>query len=151
MTEWLHFHFSLSCIGEGNGNPLQCSCLENPGVGGAWWASVYGVAQSWTWLKWLSNHLPKKWTFSIIILGYQESLFALRKQSPCHCELSDFSFSKSVMEFELCLTTEMSVGCLLIQLKPSSKQIQTILKRNYPISNCLLNFCTWLSHRHLKV
>ena len=45
-TEQLHFHFSLSCIGEGNGNPLQCSCLENPRDGGAWWAAIYGVAQS---------------------------------------------------------------------------------------------------------
>ena len=48
MTEQLLFHFSLSCIGEGNGNPLQCSCLENPSDGGAWWAAVYGVAQSRT-------------------------------------------------------------------------------------------------------
>ena len=48
-------HFSLSCIGERNGNPLQCSCLENPREGGAWWTVVYGVAQSWTWLKWLSS------------------------------------------------------------------------------------------------
>ena len=55
MTEWLHFHFSLSCIGEGNGNPLQCSWLENPRDGGAWWAAVYGVEQSWTRLKWLSS------------------------------------------------------------------------------------------------
>ena len=55
MTERLHFHFSLSCIGEGNGNPLQCSCLENPRVGGAWWAAVYGVTQSRTQLKWLSS------------------------------------------------------------------------------------------------
>ena len=47
-TEGLHFHFSLSCIGEGNGNPLQRSCLENPRDGGAWWAAVYGVAQSRT-------------------------------------------------------------------------------------------------------
>ena len=54
-TERLHFHFSLSCIGEGNGNPLQCSCLENPRDGGAWWAAVYGVAQSWTRLKRLSS------------------------------------------------------------------------------------------------
>ena len=46
---------SLSWIGEGNCNPLQCSCLENPRDGGAWWAAVYGVAQSWTWLKWLSS------------------------------------------------------------------------------------------------
>ena len=47
-TERLHFHFSLSCTGEGNGNALQCSCLENPRDGGAWWATVYGVAQSRT-------------------------------------------------------------------------------------------------------
>ena len=54
-TEWLHFHFSLSCIGEGNDNPLQCSCLENPRDGGAWWAAFYGVAQSQTRLKRLSS------------------------------------------------------------------------------------------------
>ena len=55
MAEWLHFHFSLSCIGEGNGNPLQCSCLENPRDRGAWWAAVYGVTQSRMRLKWLSS------------------------------------------------------------------------------------------------
>ena len=54
-TERLHFHFSLSCIGEGNGNPLQCSCLENPRGGEVWWAAVYGVAQSRTRLKRLSS------------------------------------------------------------------------------------------------
>ena len=54
-TEQLHFHFSLSCIGEGNGNPLHRSCLENPRDGGAWWAAVYGIAQSRTWLKLLSS------------------------------------------------------------------------------------------------
>ena len=54
-TERLHFHFSLLCIGEGNGNPLQCSCLENPRDRGAWWAAVYGVAQSQTRLKRLSS------------------------------------------------------------------------------------------------
>ena len=64
-TEWLHFHFSLSCIGEGNGNPLQCSCLENPRDGRAWWAVIYGVAQSRTRLKWVSSsfrfiHLTNK-------------------------------------------------------------------------------------------
>ena len=51
MTEQLHFHFSLSCIGEGNSNPLQCSCLENPRDGGVWWAAVAGVTQSRTQLK----------------------------------------------------------------------------------------------------
>ena len=54
-TERLHFRFSLSCIGEGNGNPLQCSCLDNPRDGGAWWAAIYGVAQSQTQLKQLSS------------------------------------------------------------------------------------------------
>ena len=54
-TERLHFHFSLSCIGAGNGNPLQRSCLEYPRDGGAWWAAVYGVAQSRTRLKRLSS------------------------------------------------------------------------------------------------
>ena len=54
-TERLHFHFSLSCTREGNGNPLQCCCLENPRDGEAWWAAVYGVAQSRTWLKQLSS------------------------------------------------------------------------------------------------
>ena len=55
VTKRLHFRFSLSLIGEGNGSPLQCSFLENPRDGGAWWASVYGVAQSQTRLKWLSS------------------------------------------------------------------------------------------------
>ena len=50
---------SLSCTGEGNGNPLQCSCLENPRDGGAWWAAVYGVAESQTWLKQLSSSKQK--------------------------------------------------------------------------------------------
>ena len=54
-TEQLHFRFSLSCIGEGNGNPLQCSCLENLRDEGAWWAAIYGVAQSRTQLKRLSD------------------------------------------------------------------------------------------------
>ena len=55
MTERLHFHFSLSCIGEGNGNPLHFSCLENRRDRGAWWAAIYGVTQSWTRLKRLSS------------------------------------------------------------------------------------------------
>ena len=59
-TERLHFHFSLPCTGEGNGSPLQCSCLENPRDGGAWWAAVYGVAQSRTRLKRLSSSNSSK-------------------------------------------------------------------------------------------
>ena len=60
-TEQLHFHFLLSCIGEGNGNPLQCSCLENPRDRGAWWAAVYGVTQSQTQLKRLSSSSRITW------------------------------------------------------------------------------------------
>ena len=59
-TERLHFHFPLSCVGEGNGNPLQCSCLENPRDGGPWWAAIYGVTQSRTRLKWLSSS-SRRW------------------------------------------------------------------------------------------
>ena len=60
-TEQFHFPFSLSCIGEGNGNPLQCSCLENPRDGGAWWAAVYGVAQSRTRLTQLREEPSGLW------------------------------------------------------------------------------------------
>ena len=59
-TEQLHFHFSLSCFGKGNGNPLQCSCLENPREGGAWWAAIYGVAQSPTRLSSSSSWIIEK-------------------------------------------------------------------------------------------
>ena len=76
-TERLHFHFSLSRIGEGNGNPLQCSCLENPRDGEAWWAAVSGVTQNWTRLKRLSSSssLFRQWLFScdfgVFIKGYE--------------------------------------------------------------------------------
>ena len=94
MTERLHFHFSLSCTGDGNGNPLQCSCLENPRDGGAWWAAVYGVAQSRTRLKqrssssssnplqysWASlvaqlvKNLPAMWETWVRSLGWEDPL-----------------------------------------------------------------------------
>ena len=87
MSERLHLHFSLSCIGEGNGNPLQCPCLENPRDGGALWAAVYGVAQSRTGLKRLSSSneytavyiLEYKWRipsfFKIFSSTFKEFLF----------------------------------------------------------------------------
>ena len=91
-TERLYFHFSLSCTGEGNGNPLQCSCLENPMDGGAWWAAVSGVTQSLTQLKWLSMPSNKsqvnKWMKEgrppvsfIIYLSFPLSLLPLVKCS----------------------------------------------------------------------
>ena len=76
-TEWLHFHFSLSCIGKGNGTPLQCSCLENPRDGRAWWAAVSGVTQSRTRLKQLSSSMhflarvSQKWCI-LLTVAYED-------------------------------------------------------------------------------
>ena len=70
MTERLHFHFSLSCTGEGNGNPLQCSCLENPRDRGAWWAAVCGVAQSRIQLKRLSSMNQRSQIIGLFLLEY---------------------------------------------------------------------------------
>ena len=69
-TEQLPFHFSLSCIGEGNGNPLQCSCLENPRDGGAWWAAIYGIAQSQTQLKRLSSSSSSILNSNRLLINY---------------------------------------------------------------------------------
>ena len=83
-TERLHFHFSLLSIGEGNGNPLQYSCLENPRDGGAWWAAVYGVACNRTWLKWLSSSSSSSSTsnknLKSIILRRRAKLFKWNSQ-----------------------------------------------------------------------
>ena len=77
MTERLHFHFSLSCIGEGNGNPLQCSCLETPRDGGAWWAAVCGVAQSRTRLKRLGSSGSRSSSSSSSWLPRDETHYSL--------------------------------------------------------------------------
>ena len=85
MTERLHFHFSLSCIGEGNGNPLQCSCLEDPRDRGAWWAAVCGVAQSRTRLKWLSSSssmIPVPFTLLFWVQVYTPFLCFLSREDP---------------------------------------------------------------------
>ena len=88
MTERLPFHFSLSCVGEGNGNPLQCSCLENPRDGGAWWAAVYGVAQSWTRLTQLSgsssSSIPVIDHDADFLLIDAASRWLSGKESTCH-------------------------------------------------------------------
>ena len=76
-SERFHFELSLWCIGEGNGNPLQCSCLENPRDGGAWWAAVYGVTQSWTRLKRLSSS-------SIYVTNLSLNLSNLKQQLLSH-------------------------------------------------------------------
>ena len=90
MTERLHFHLSLSCIGEGNGNPLQCSCLEDPRDRGDWWAAIYGVAQSWTPLKRLSSGSSSSLIFRALICLEFSFVYGVR-------ECSSFSFSFSNM------------------------------------------------------
>ena len=82
-TERLHFYFSLSGIGEGNGNPLLCSCLENPRDGGAWWAALYGVAQSRTRLK----RLSRSSNIHVSVLFSQIIPASLLPQSPKVCSL----------------------------------------------------------------
>ena len=82
-TKRLHFHFWLSGIGEGNGNPLQCSCLENPRDGEAWWAAVYGVAQSRTRLKWLSSsssseYYPLRWLPPFVLFPFPTPFLVLQ-------------------------------------------------------------------------
>ena len=87
-TERLYFHFSLSCIGEGNDNPLQCSCLENTRDRGAWWVAVYGVAQSQTQLKQLSNSISKNISrnFTGAVAGsVGSSLYFSRSIDPFQC------------------------------------------------------------------
>ena len=92
MTEQLPFHFSLSCIGEGNGNPLQCSCLENRRDGGAWWAAIYGVAQSQTQLKRLSSS-----SSSSRILQVHSSLANLKQGKLGSGKAGEGSFRQSVI------------------------------------------------------
>ena len=82
-TERLHFHFSLSCTGEGNGNPLHYSCLENPRDRGAWWAAIYGVTQSRTRLPWLSSSssmISKKIPFFFLVMMDLFSVIFVLKQ-----------------------------------------------------------------------
>ena len=114
-TERLHFHFSLSCIGEGNGNPLQCSCLENPRDGGAWWAAVYGVAQSRTQLKRLSSSSRRRqWHPTPVLLpGESQGRRSLVGCSLWGCEesdrLSDFTSTFYFYALEKEMATHYSV------------------------------------------
>ena len=104
-TERLRFHFSLSCIGEGNGNPLQCSCLENPRDSGAWWAAIYGVTQGRTRLKRLSSsssssnmsdvgildfntqrQFSASQSFSLFIVSNKRLLFLIGSKRTSDCE-----------------------------------------------------------------
>ena len=102
MTEPLQFHSSLSCIGEGNGNPLQCSCLENPRDRGAWWAAVYGVAQSQTQLKRLSSNSkllqPYRYVSTYFILCPILTFCSNFPQTECLITIEIYSFSSGLQK-----------------------------------------------------
>ena len=123
-TEWRHFHFSLSCIGEGNGNPLQCSCLENSRDGGAWWTAIYGVAQSRTWMKRLSSSSSSTqvffvtWLFSLYF--YYEAMYycCLSMDEWSHCGCSDILIPASGIPEQLqWVCSSISFVCTMISLK----------------------------------
>ena len=116
MTERLHFHFSLSCIGEGNGNPLQCSCLENPGDGGAWWVAIYGVAQSRTWLKWLSSSSKAVYCYPAYLIYMQNTSWETLGWMKHKLE--------SRLSGEISITSDMQMTSPLSQ-KESSKKFWT--------------------------
>ena len=105
-SPWGHFHFSLSCIGEGNGNPLQCFCLENPRDGGAWWAAICGVTQSRTRLKWLSKSKSNISFLPLLIdsLYPQEAYYLV-------WEISTYEKLVTQVKFTSC-----QVSCLLLLL-----------------------------------
>ena len=114
-TERLHFHLSLSCIGEGNGNPLQCSCLENPRDRGAWWAAVYGVVQSRTRLKRLSS------SSSGLILGEKSDWWVCFTflYLPGLCECVHFFFLLlNVRFFKFCNSLQFSKVSHMISCNP---------------------------------
>ena len=129
MTEWLHFHFWLSFIGEGNGNPLQCSCLENPRDWGAWWAAIYGVAQIRTRLKRLSSSSSSMTTFTkniIIYLGLEH--FATcnwhhenKKHRKGHHNLHRVTDSQSLKPLARCSSVKVKNYCFLVTLLTSSR------------------------------
>ena len=111
MTEQLHFYFSLSCTGEGNGNPLQCSCLENPRDGRAWWAAIYGIAQSRTQLKWLSS-------FTFLFHLFQETLWFLF--TVCHkggviC-ISDVFIFLLKISMSTCTSSSQNFTCCTLHI-----------------------------------
>ena len=144
MTEWLPFHFSLSYIGQGNGNPPQCSCLENPRDGGIWWASVYGAAQSRTWLKWLSSSSGSSFKF----------WSAIRK----HVAISNYIFWKFLVSI-FCFPYDsfywsfhfknlfiFNWRIIVLQYSVGFCKISTCISHKYRYVPSLLNLCPTLSH-----
>ena len=101
MTERLHFHFSLSCIGEGNGSPLQYSCLENPRDGEAWLASIYGMAQSRTRLKRLSSSSSSPSRTLIFLVDFKLSAWLVKRAESHFCTFLAWPTKKTTLNYLL--------------------------------------------------
>ena len=131
----ISLYFSLSCIGEGNGNPLQCSCLENPRDRGAWWAAIYGVAQSWTWLKRFRS--SSSISSSNTHLSFLPSIF--------------FSIRVFSNELALCIRW-LKYWSLIISISPSNKYLGLISFRIdwFDLFAVQRNLKSLLQHHNLK-
>ena len=121
-TERLHLDFSLSCIGEGNGNPLHCSCLENPRDGGAWGAAVYGVAQGWTWLKRLSSN------WELLPLGIMKVKVVL--SCPTLCDPVDYTVH-GILQARILELVSVPFSRGVFPTQGSSPSLPIILDPNY--------------------
>ena len=140
MTERLYFHFSLSCIGEGNGNPLQCSCLENPRDRGAWSAAIYGVAQSRTRLKWFSSSS----SMTLDLVKLKAFLWGTEQvwSGYCLCFWTNKSGVESLKIWERWLTFPSDYGILSLDYQVTSTSFWQGLKSN--------QFMVELSDEYLK-
>ena len=148
------FTFHFSCIGEGSGNPFQCSCLENPRDGGAWWAVVCGVAQSWTRLKWLSSSSSR---FAIAFLPRSKHLLNSRLQWPSTVILEPKKIKSVTVSFvspsickEVMGLDAMIFIFWMLSLKPVfSLSYFTFIKRLF--SSSLLSAIRVLSSAYLRL
>ena len=147
MTKRLHFHFSLSCIGEGNGSPLWCSCLENPRDGGAWWAAVYRVAQSRTRLKRLSSSSSNLFLGEFLASSKLERSMAMRKRGVCWFQVSPGAqrTNRSLKSFSSVLFPWFSSFFLpLLSSSGCFQELQSLLclKTSLPAKSILFNKIT---------
>ena len=137
--------FSLSCIGEGNGNPLQCSCLENPREGGAWWPAVYGVAQSQTWLKRLSSSSSSRYFREELKLWRKPVLGKPHRVLP-GCKISSLKKKKKSFfwmtpsdRVVICIYNFWHLGLFLLEklVSPYLKQIVLSLEKYFSAKKLL--------------
>ena len=127
MTKWLHFHFSLSLVWEGNGNPLQCSCLENPKDRGAWWTDVYGVTQSRTRLKWLSSSSSSRMT-KIQRNDHSKCWYSFRK---CHSYIEGMKNGRNFLEIKNENSYKATHSCIIWSSNHTLNLTQLTWKMHY--------------------